>query len=598
MVNPNIHRQNLLPGNTSNVNRRAFRQGRYGGNRLRSKAHSISQYDLQNSNFNVPATLSNIDRSTSVRHPSIPLSQASNNGSQTQLIAPSPKLPNNMLGRSPSFHSELGPPIGISGINNQNSNPLNDRLGLNQNPNQSLNSPNMNQINQHQQNTNFNRLGMINNSNRSIRTRAMSFMEPKNMNLLTPRVQQRNQNNIQQQNYLQMNNNNNTFDSGMSSVGGFDSESRLSPNSMVNQANRNISDGNTTDTSYSMSKPLIKPAASSSNISNLRRAYSMTDLANGIIKKEGINLSSDSKETLATNLADPSVSDLKIPSTNTMTSNISKMDQSVSSQVMSSQCSTTDMENRPLPQNPGQPVDLRLQTAQAFIAETSDPYTKAAQSMYEQFTPIGLEPTKSVQGMQQQQQQQVNMQQQVQLRQQQLQHQQSMSRPTSLVNQQPTGQFAYGTNPIRTQSMGTMGMNQNSANNNPFLPLNQAALINQQAQNLAANHLGLNPMNLQNQQQQQHQQQNPGSNQNVYQAAPQNLLRPNQNTNLNRNTSFMEQNPNLQNVGTPNIGTPNVGTPAMGSALGTPLGSQNTAPMFGQFAPMRGQMQPMNQGFF
>lgn len=33
-MNPNIHRQNLLPGNTSNVNRRAFRQGRYGGNRL------------------------------------------------------------------------------------------------------------------------------------------------------------------------------------------------------------------------------------------------------------------------------------------------------------------------------------------------------------------------------------------------------------------------------------------------------------------------------------------------------------------------------------------------------------------------------------
>lgn len=100
--------------------------------------------------------------------------------------------------------------------------------------------------------------------------------------------------------------------------------------------------------------------------------------------------------------------------------------------------------NRPVPQTPV--YNNRLANAAAFTQPSTDPYTRAAQSMYESFTPLSLQQTQ---------------------------------RPTSLINQAPTGNFAYGTNPVRTQSMLTPQSMQNSQFN--FIGQNQLA----QGQNIS-----------------------------------------------------------------------------------------------------------------
>lgn len=285
--------------------------------------------------------------------------------------------------------------------------------------------------------------------------------------------------------------------------------------------------------------------------------------------------SSDSKETMNTNL------------TNLAETSVCEMKTSVNDSTPS--------------EHPKTEADLnldssRLQNASAFTAVTTDPYTKAAQSMYEQFTPIGganqvkspalaqpvaMQKTESTMsnpvGPPLAQGQNIN------------------SRPTSLVNIVPNGAFNYNACNLRTQSM----QNSNKLSN-PYL-MN----INQQAQALAANHLGMSLQTQNNNHLNTRFTHTPNTGTNTGQSTP-NLLNsignmsnlglglnstlqnmqinaaqnqnnlnqmllnnnPNLNMNsLNRNTTFLQNSvQNLQNV-------QNMQNSAVGSALGTPLAS-------------------------
>ena len=262
--------------------------------------------------------------------------------------------------RSPSFHSELGPPIDI------NNNPLNNRLKSSSDSTQ--NSPDLGRQNLMTTSKNVNH-GAFAGIAGSMATRSAGNFGS---------------------NFRQ------NGDSGMFTT----DTDRSSPNLLAGlSAGRNISDGNQTDTTYVSvgQRSAIKPINPSEKMSSLRRAYSLTDLET----KESQGNTTDSQIFSQTSKCSSDQNDQNQNITHTPAAG-----------------PFNHVANRPMPQTPV--YNNRLVNSNAFTQPTTDPYTKAAQSLYESFTPL---------------------------------HQ--SQRPTSLINQAPTGNFAYGTNPVRTQSMLT-----------------------------------------------------------------------------------------------------------------------------------------------